>query len=94
MFLVFVARWIVLYGLMLWAIAIRRNWVLVLTAAVAIYAVLIVNMVIIFLQAPVLGVKQLPTDMPDIGVAPLAGMALLFGLVACVVVHFAYRHRA
>ena len=91
MFLVFVARWIVLYGLMLWAIAIRRNWVLVLTAAVAIYAVLIVNMVIIFLQAPVLGVKQLPTDIPDIGVLPLAGMALLFGLVACVVVHFAYR---
>lgn len=91
MLLVFVARWIALYGLMLWGITIRRNWVLVLTGTIAAYAVLFANIVIIFLQAPIMGVEQLPTDMPDIGVLALAAMALGFGAIACVMTRFAYQ---
>ena len=91
MLLVFVARWIIVYGLTLWAIVIRRDWIMVLVTFVASYAVLFVNVALIFPQGPVLGIKQLPTDMPEIGVLALAALALGYGLIACAVTHFAYR---
>ena len=92
MLMVFVARWIVVYGLTLWTITIRPNWVLLLAGVTTAYAVTFANLGLIFLQGPVLGVKHLPADLPDIGVASLAGLALGFGIVAWIISRLAY-HR-
>lgn len=91
MLAVFVARWIAIYGLALWAITIRRDWVLVLAAVIGGYALLFVNIGIAFLQSPVLGVQFPAPDLPNIGVAGLAGMGLGFVLLMSASARFAYR---
>jgi hypothetical protein len=90
MLLYFMARWLVIYGLALWSIVIRRDWVLVLTAVITGYASLFANLLIVFLQAPMFGVKPLPSDMPDVGVLALTGCALLLGIAGSVIARFAY----
>jgi hypothetical protein len=91
MLAVFIARWVAIYGLALWAITIRRDWVLVLATAIGGYSLLFINITIVFLQSPVLGVQFPSPDLPNIGVAGLAGMALGFGLLTVAVARFAYR---
>ena len=91
MLLVFVARWICLYGLVLWVIVIRRDWVLALAAAPAGYVLILANTVIFFLQGRVLGVHPLPPDFPDLGVLSLAAIALGFGIVGAGIAWGAYR---
>lgn len=91
MFLVFLARWLLTVGMTLWAIVIRRDWVLLLVTITSGYLILFVNLAIIFLQGPVLGIRDLPPDLPNISVTMLTGMALGLGLVAWGVTQTAYR---
>jgi hypothetical protein len=86
----FVARWTVVYGLTLWAVVIRRNWVLALAAFFAVYAAIVANITILFFQFPTFGVKPLPPDMPDVGVLGLVGMIILLGIVGWAVARSAY----
>ncbi len=91
MSLVFAARWLAVFGLLLWTIAIRRDWVLILAAFVAAYGLLFANIGIIFVQARVFDVGSLPSDLPDIGVPGLFLCAALLGLAASAITHFGYR---
>lgn len=91
MLLVFVARWTMLYGLILWSLTIRKEWVLILIAAISGYAMICVNMLIIFLQGRVLNMSHLPPDLPDLGLSGLFSMATAFGIVAAWVASLAYR---
>jgi hypothetical protein len=91
MLMVFVARWIAAYGMVLWGITIRRDWVMILVTTVAGYSLIFTNFVIIFLQAPVLNFQALPPDMPQIGAGLLAVMASAFVLVAGLIAGSAYQ---
>lgn len=91
MLLVFVARWIAAYGLILWSIVIHRDWLLVLISAISGYLLLFVNLGITFLQGPILGITSLPQDLPRIGIVGLTMIAAVFVLVASSVAAMAYR---
>lgn len=91
MALVFAARWLAIFGLLLWSIAIRRDWVLILAVFVAGYGLIFANIAIIFVQARVFDVGSLPSDLPDIGVPGLVLCAALLGLAASIITHFGYR---
>jgi hypothetical protein len=91
MVLVFAARWLAVFGLLLWSIAIRRDWILILAAFVAAYGLIFANIGIIFLQARIFDVGSLPSDLPDVGVPGLFLCAVLFGLVSSIIAHFGYR---
>jgi hypothetical protein len=91
MALVFAARWLAIFGLLLWSITIRRDWVLILSAFVAAYGLIFANIGIIFVQARIFDVRSLPSDLPDVGVPGLFLCAVLFGLVSTIIAHFGYR---
>ncbi|MDB5348745.1 MAG: hypothetical protein JWP89_7122 [Schlesneria sp.] len=91
MVLVFGARWLAVFGLLLWTIAIRRDWVMILAVFVAAYGLIFANIGIIFVQARVFDVRSLPSDLPDVGVPGLFLCAALLGLAASVITHFGYR---
>ena len=91
MILVFLARWLLTVGMILWTIVIRRDWVLLLVVVISGYTILFANLAIIFLQGPVLGIRELPPDLPSISVTMLTGMALGLGLIAWGVTQTAYR---
>lgn len=91
MLLVFVARWILVYGVVLWTMTIRRDWVVMLMSVFVGYAIAFANVALILLQSPVLGISPTPSDMPEIGVAALTGIALLFICVSVTVASLAYR---
>lgn len=88
--LVFIARWIAVFGLMLWGIVIRHDWLLVLVSAVAGYTLLFVNLGFAFLQGPVLGVGHLPPDLPRLGALPLIGIALIYAMLTSSMAALAY----
>jgi hypothetical protein len=91
MLLVFVSRWILVYGVVLWTMTIRRDWVVMLMSVIVGYAIAFANVAVILLQSPVLGISPTPSDMPEIGVAALTGIALLFICVSVTVASLAYR---
>jgi len=86
----FVSRWAMVYGFMLWAIVIRRDWVLVLVQTICGYTTLAAYLAIVFLQAPMFGNSDIPSDWPHVGVWQLSGMALLLGGIACANAKLAY----
>lgn len=88
--LVFIARWIAVFGLILWGIVIRHDWLLVLISASAGYTLLFVNLGFAFLQGPVLGVGHLPPDLPHLGGLPLIGIALVYVTLTSSVAALAY----
>lgn len=92
MLLVAVARWLLVYGLIVWLLVIRRDWLVFVTAVFAVYAMLIVNVGMLMLQASILGVQDLPPDLPEFGAGFVAAIAVAIGLIGVTVAAAAY-HR-
>lgn len=91
MLLVAVSRWVLIYGIILWLLLIRRDWLVFLTAVFAVYAILIVNVGMLILQASILGVRDLPPDLPEFGAGFVAAIAVAIGLIGATVAAAAYR---
>lgn len=89
--LVFIARWIAAFGLLLWGIVIRHDWQVILLAATTGYTLLFVNLGFAFLQGSVLGVGHLPPDLPQLGGLPLIGIALFYATLTSSMAALAYR---
>ena len=91
MLLVALSRWVLVYGIILWLLLIRRDWLVFVTAVFAVYGLLFVNVGMLMLQASVLGVQNLPPDLPESWPGLVAGIATVTGLIGAVVVVAAYR---
>ncbi len=91
MLLVAVSRWVLVYGIILWLLLIRRDWMVFLTAILAVYAILFVNVGMLMLQASILGVQNLPSDLPEFGAGLVAVIAVAIGLIGATVAAAAYR---
>lgn len=90
MLLVAISRWLLVYGLIVWLLLIRRDWLVFVTAVFAVYALLIVNVGMLMLQASILGVQDLPPDLPEFGAGLVAAIAIVTGLIGAMVAAAAY----
>ncbi len=90
MLLVAVSRWLFVYGLIVWLLLIRRDWLVFVIAVFAVYALLIVNVGMLMLQASILGVQDLPPDLPEFGAGLVAAIAIVTGLIGAMVAAAAY----
>ena len=90
MLLVTISRWVLVYAIVVWLLLIRRGWLMVLTAVFAVYGLLCVNVGMLMLQASILGVHNLPSDLPDFGVGLVAAIAMVMGLIGATLAVLAY----
>jgi uncharacterized membrane protein len=76
---------------MSWLNTIRRGWVTALAVIVVGYAFLFAAAGSALMFLPGLGVKQLPSDLPNLSHGLLLAIGLIWGLVAAAIIAYAYR---